>query len=329
MLQSLPVAPCRPNKCINCLEAEPDSEEHIFAEGAGGSLSAYILCRDCNEKFGKNIDSPYLKQPTIELARNAYRIRGKRNIIPQPLSGPYLVPGPVGQSTIKLDIDFKPRIIPQIEDVFVLNDDAIQTAMVIDAADREKIPRIVRSKLERFFNSEKGIALGWSEEEKKRAIDSVVEKYMSAPDVETPVGQLKNSLVSDFGTLFFELAKVAFEIAAIEDGDDFIHSEAAAKMRGLLNRVEIGRINSFEKFQDLLNAFHAVPLPHNSQVFLGIQAITGGKAFEHHIALLIGRHIIVSMFGDVYLFADLRLNESAGAIYMNDAVNGKVTYLKI
>ncbi|QLC71458.1 hypothetical protein [Xanthomonas campestris] len=329
MSQSGEKIPHRSSKCINCLEAEPNSEEHVFADGAGGFLTAFILCRDCNGKFGNNIDSPYLRQPAIELARNAYRIGGRRNIIPQPLSGPYYVQGPIGQSVVKLDIDFKPRLIPQVEDILVRDDGAIQTTMVIDAEDRHKIPTVVRSKLERFFRSPTGTALGWTKEEQENAIEFAINEYMKSPDLETPVGVLAGSITGHLGTMFLELAKVAFEIAAIEDGDQFIESLEAETIRKLLNQVKLGQIESLESFQDMLEAFRATPLSCDSQLFQVIQALTKGKAYENHVAMLTGRHVVVSMFGDAYIFVNLRPEGCRGAIYINGATNGSVDYLQL
>lgn len=317
------------SRCIQCLQAILLTEEHVFADGAGGVLTAHILCSTCNGHFGKNIDAPYLKQPVVELARNAYRIGGRRDVIPQPLGGPYKVDGPIGQSTIKLDIDFKPKIIPQVEDIEITEDGAIRTTMVIDAADREKIPAIVRSKFERFFRSDRGIAMGWTPQEQENAIKDTVDGYMSAPDKESPVGMLSSTITMDLGTLFLEVAKAAFELAAIEDGDTFVDSSGAEHFRQLFGQVERGRIESIPSFLDMLKNFQAAQLPADSQVFLGIQSLTGGKAYEHHVAILSGRHIIVSMFGDAYVFGNLRASEGHTAMYTNNAIDGKVYRLKM
>lgn len=318
----------RHTRCIQCLSDSPLTEEHVFADGAGGTITAYILCTTCNGHFGANVDSPYLRQPMIELARNALRIGGRRNVIPQPLKGPYVVPGPIGESTIKLDIDFKPRVMPQVEDVVITEDGAISITMVIDSQDREKIPGIVRSKFERFFKSERGMTLAWSEKEQEHAITSTIDKYMRAPDNETPVGVLPGQMTMDLGTLFLEAAKAAFEMAAIEDGEAFVDSPEAANFRELLARVIKGRIEDLFGFVDMLKAFRATPLPADSQVALGIQWLTDGRAIEHHVAILNGRHVVISMFGDGYIFSNLRPASGQRAIYVNNAVTGSIRCIR-
>lgn len=318
----------RHTRCVQCLSDSPLTEEHVFADGAGGTITAYILCTKCNGHFGANIDSPYLREPMIELARNALRIGGRRNVIPQPLKGPYVVPGPIGESTIKLDIDFKPRVMPQVEDVVITEDGAISITMVIDAQDRGKIPGIVRSKLERFFTSERGMTLAWSEEEQENAITSTIDTYMKAPDNETPVGVLPGQMTVDPGTLFLEAAKAAFEIAAIEDGDAFVDSPEAGNFRELLGRARKGTIEDLPGFEEKLRAFQATPLDLDSQFAIGIQWLTEGKAVEHHVAILNGRHVVISMFGYCFVFSNLRPASKHRASYVNNAITGSIRYLR-
>lgn len=321
--------PYKSNRCVQCLEKDiPLTKEHIFADGAGGYLVAFILCETCNGHFGRNIDAPYLQQPIVQLARNAYRIGGRRNVIPQPFKGPYTVPGPSGDTRVVLDIDFKPYVLTKSDDIEVIDNDSIQFAVLVDASDRSKIPEIIRSKLERFFKSERGLALNWTSEEQEREILSSINKHMTAPEEETPVGMLSGRFTIDLGTRFLEAAKVAYEIACIESGDTFIESAKADAFRKLLQSVKNGRIDSIPTFEQMLQAFQAVPLPHESAVFTGIQYLVNGKAHQHHVALVNDQHIVVSMFGDGYIFADIRPGGGPNAIYTNDAETGSVGYLR-
>ncbi|WP_447905141.1 HNH endonuclease [Stenotrophomonas sepilia] len=311
-------------RCINCFSTDTLTEEHVFADGAGGHITAYILCKNCNGHFGANIDSPYLKQPIVELARNSLRIGGRRRVIPQPLKGPYTVDGPAGEATIQLDVDFKPRVMTQVQDIQILEDGGLALRMVIDAKDREKIPGIVRSKYERFFKSEVGAALGWSEVEQEKAIKDTIDGYMSAPDKETPTGKLSKSITTNGGTLFLEAAKVAFEIAAIEDGLEFVESARADKFRELFKRVEKGEIKDIPTFKQMLLAFNAAEISPDSPIARGIEWMTQGKAHENHVAILNGAHVIVSMFGFAYLFIELRKKAGRDVFYTNNARTGDV-----
>jgi hypothetical protein len=308
--------------CINCFTTDALTEEHVFADGAGGYVTAYILCKTCNGHFGANIDSPYLKQPVVELARNTLRIGGRRRIIPQPLKGPYIVEGPAGEATINLDVDFNPRVVPKVHDIEILEDGGLALSMVIDAKDRDKIPGIVRSKYERFFKSEEGAALGWSKDEQEKALKDTIDGYMSAPDKETPTGTLSNSITINASTLFLEAAKVAFEIAAIEDGLDFVESARADQFRDLFKRVERGEIKDIPTFRQMLSSFNAAEIPLNSPIARSIDWMTGGEAHENHVAILNGPHGIISMFGIPYLFVNLRRRSGRDVFYINNARTG-------
>ena len=316
------------SKCIRCLENLSLTEEHIFADGAGGHLTAYILCATCNAHYGKHIDAPYLQQPIVQLARNAYRIGGRRNAIPQPLEGPYTITGPDGETKIKLDIDFKPFVITRADEIEIIDNDSIQFAVLVDASERSKIPQIIESKLERFFRSERGQGLNWSNEEQDRVIRSAIDTHMSAPDTETPTGMLSGRLAADLGTLFLEAAKVAFEIASIEGGDAFVDSPTVDHFRKLLDSVQGGRIEAIPSFEEMLRAFHAVPLAHNSEAYRGVQFLVDGKIHQHHVAILSGQHVVVSMFGDAYLFVNMR-PIGPYAVYTNDTVTGTVGYMRM
>lgn len=311
-------------RCINCLRTDTLTEEHVFADGAGGHVTAYILCKKCNGHFGANIDSPYLKQPIVELARNTLSIGGRRRVIPQPLKGPYTVEGPAGEATIQLDVDFKPRVVTQVHDIQILEDGGLSLSMLIDAQDREKIPAIVRSKYERFFKSEVGAALGWSEVEQENAIKDTIDGYMSAPDKETPTGTLSKSITTNGGTLFLEAAKVAFEVAAIEDGLEFVESARAEQFRELFKRVEKGEIQDIPTFKQMLSAFNAAEVSLQSPIARAIEWMTEGKVHENHVALLKGPHVIISMFGFAYFFMDLRQISARDVFYINNARTGDV-----
>lgn len=47
----------KPAKCFCCCESKVLTEEHIIPQSLGGKLSAWIYCKDCNDKFGRGIDA--------------------------------------------------------------------------------------------------------------------------------------------------------------------------------------------------------------------------------------------------------------------------------
>jgi hypothetical protein len=51
----------KPAKCFCCFESKVLTEEHIIPESLGGKLSAWIYCKDCNDKFGRGIEAELVK----------------------------------------------------------------------------------------------------------------------------------------------------------------------------------------------------------------------------------------------------------------------------
>lgn len=313
-------------RCIQCLQSGSLTEEHVFADGAGGYLTADILCRTCNGFFGRHIDAPYLRDPFVQVARLAHRLGGRRKKVPQPFEGPHIISGPAGDTTIKLDVDFKPRVVTRVGDIVVTEAGGFMFEATFDASNREQIPSIVRAKFVRYFKSSEGAALGWTPEEQELAIVNAINDFMTATVTHTPTGKLRGTSTTDMCTLFLEAAKVAFELVAIEDGEQFVDSAQAARMRDLLGSVRDGRIEAIPDLESLLRAFGAAPA--HDAVVADLAMLAGATKCFLHLATLSERHIIVSMFGIAFLFGDLRSSEGHPAIYANNITNKEVRYLR-
>ena len=64
--------------CFSCCQEKKLSEEHIIPQALGGKLSAWIYCKDCNDQFGKEIDSELIKRiGYLGIALGIKRERGK------------------------------------------------------------------------------------------------------------------------------------------------------------------------------------------------------------------------------------------------------------
>lgn len=48
-------------KCFSCCQQKALTEEHIIPQALGGKYSAWIYCKDCNDNFGREIDSELVK----------------------------------------------------------------------------------------------------------------------------------------------------------------------------------------------------------------------------------------------------------------------------
>lgn len=64
--------------CFSCCERKKLTEEHIIPQALGGKLSAWIYCKECNDQFGKGIDSELIKSiGYFSTSLNIDRERGK------------------------------------------------------------------------------------------------------------------------------------------------------------------------------------------------------------------------------------------------------------
>lgn len=64
--------------CFSCCKTKRLTEEHIIPQALGGKLSDWIYCKDCNDQFGKEIDSELLKRiGFLGTALGIKRERGK------------------------------------------------------------------------------------------------------------------------------------------------------------------------------------------------------------------------------------------------------------
>ena len=55
-------------KCIVCLNTGLLTEEHIIPSSIGGRLTANIICKNCNDRFGRLIEAKLKDDPAIHLA---------------------------------------------------------------------------------------------------------------------------------------------------------------------------------------------------------------------------------------------------------------------
>lgn len=66
------------NKCIICQKNQCNSVEHIFPDSLGGKITINI-CKDCNDKLGRKVDSKILNDEFILVIRSLLEIPNKKN----------------------------------------------------------------------------------------------------------------------------------------------------------------------------------------------------------------------------------------------------------
>jgi len=66
------------DQCFACTQPKELTSEHIIPQAVGGKLKAYLYCKECNDQFGREIDSEISKQfGKIATLLNIRRERGK------------------------------------------------------------------------------------------------------------------------------------------------------------------------------------------------------------------------------------------------------------
>lgn len=221
--------------CILCEDPNAElTEEHIFPLNAGGCLHARILCKDCNSILGTYIDGPYLRQKHVELARMVYKIKGRARAIPQPFSGVHEVWGARGPMRIRLNAAGKAIVVgsaPTLQPV----EDGLELTVHVDATERENLPVIVRSTLERYFRSQEGQTQRWTPEQQENAIQNAIAGAEATPtETDHTPFNIRGTWSICLKAVFKEHVKVLYEVACLEFGKAFFQSDKGKKLRTFL-----------------------------------------------------------------------------------------------
>ena len=102
--------------CIFCLENKELTDEHIILKALGGGLSAKLLCKECNSKFGEGLDAEFRNQIQNRIARFTEGIFGRGKRLQGPFEG---VEGEIPNLNARIvggkDFDFKIVSEPEIK----------------------------------------------------------------------------------------------------------------------------------------------------------------------------------------------------------------------
>ncbi len=74
--------------CILCKQGFHDdnaTEEHIFPESLGGTLTLREVCVRCNSHLGRTADGYLVDHPYMQWSRRRFKLAGKSGRIPNPL----------------------------------------------------------------------------------------------------------------------------------------------------------------------------------------------------------------------------------------------------
>lgn len=307
--------------CILCETPNAElTEEHIFPLNAGGGLHARILCKDCNSILGTYVDGPYLNQKHIELARMAYKIKGRARAIPQPLSGVHEVQGSRGPMRIRLNTEGKAIVVgsaPILRPV----EAGLEFTVHVDATERKNLPVIIRSTLERHFRSPEGQARGWTPEQQENVIRNAIAGAEATPtETDHTPFNIRGTWSICLKAGFTEHVKVLYEVACLELGKAFFQSKEGKRLRTFLR--EQCRADANFDLESTARELRVVPILSDEIVAI-LDHLTDGSRYATHLVIAVRGGLICSMLGSGAILSldGFALDDDDSKAYFNK-VNG-------
>lgn len=93
-------------KCIICKEEREPSVEHVFPESIGGSYEIRTVCKDCNDKLGREVDCKLTDHLYVKIVRNNLRLMGKKSRMPSSFQTGNLVGDTLENEQIKISLSY-------------------------------------------------------------------------------------------------------------------------------------------------------------------------------------------------------------------------------
>ncbi|MFD2133773.1 HNH endonuclease [Pseudogracilibacillus auburnensis] len=212
-------------KCIFCLEDRKGSKEHIFPDSIGGLLVFYNVCKECNNKLGRKVDTHLVNHTLIEFVRLTKKIKGKSGKIPNPLGKGVLD----GEDSSKVHYRFNSEGEPEslyIVPSQTVSEDGKSIRFSVDATDEDKLASMVNKTLKR-----KGLPTLSLEE---------IEEQIQREKTEKPKMHIK--LKVDLNSYRKAILKIIYEFTSFILGEEYLDDPLSEKIREYIksDSLEIG-----------------------------------------------------------------------------------------
>lgn len=210
--------------CYNDFEDKEKSEEHIFPESIGGTVTIYNVCTKCNSHLGGFVDSHLVNNWFIQSQRLFLKLPGKKGEIPNPLENGVLVDDPTQKIKyfIKNGIPESLYLLPNFK--YGIDENGNRTLnIILDQSEENKIDEILKKMKERA--AKKGEKVDFK-------LNKIVKGTHSQPTVTT---ELKFDLINWQRALI----KIAYELVVRHYESEFINTRIAEKIRELLSKESI------------------------------------------------------------------------------------------
>ncbi len=216
-------------KCIFCLEDKPGTVEHVFPRAIGGNLKINRLCKSCNSKLGAKADPAIsdnflvrIRRSELNLAGNSGKSPGKYELIEGVAR---LASNPNIRVRVSLDrrlnkIDL--QVISEPNST-ISEDGIVNLSYQIDPRDSSKIPQIIARERKR---------IGLMPLNEDDLLEAARNTQLIESNIENP--RLIYEISHDFTYVRHGLLKIAYELAFIWLGEEYIYDDLAAHIRNAL-----------------------------------------------------------------------------------------------
>jgi hypothetical protein len=217
--------------CIFCLEESSPSQEHVFPDAIGGTLTINRVCRRCNDRVNQWADRDVIQHPFVRMRRALLKIPDRRGNVLDPLADILgkgtIVGDECGQEVIVRLDPLTDR--PTLKLIYQRAEKEGQggkkeVEIKIDARDADKLPTILQRERKRARLPE------LSESDLNRSVSEILARGPIA---------IENSVVRHQVALNFTepgrgLLKIAYELAWYWLRDDYLHDEGAKRLRQVI-----------------------------------------------------------------------------------------------
>ncbi len=233
-------------RCIFCREEREPSEEHVFPLAIGGTVTTDRVCPECNSTLGSRVDAALSDFFPIRSRRAMLGLAGNGGTAPSPFElflGKATIVG-VEANQIHTTLDkatgkLALKQIPHIAEV-TSPEGLQQLRITMDLRDKDKIPRVTQRERAR-----RGLP-ALSDEEL-----AVAARSFTVNSIEQPLVHLSRSF--DFSFLRHAMMKIAYELAFLWLGEDYLEDPMAIELRSAICNPDpnsTDKINAFVGFAD-------------------------------------------------------------------------------
>jgi hypothetical protein len=218
-------------RCIFCLKEKPPSEEHVFPEAIGGTLTINRVCTTCNGLLNERADRELIQYPTVRMLRAQLRIPDKRGKTLDPFADIFgkgtIIGGEPGEEVIPSTDPLTGRLTLKLirhRTEKLRPDGKREIEIKIDSRDADKIPRILQRERKRAGLPE------LSGSNLDRAVSEILARGVS---------EIRHSLVRHQPVIRFTdpkrgILKIVYELAWYWLGDDYLNDECAQQLRQVI-----------------------------------------------------------------------------------------------